>query len=119
MRVNDLPAHAGGNSVTWLPVHGECVSSPVIDTILAGSVLRKAGLLVSANSLPLLAVVLLLGKVLGIGGTPDTSGAITRSVGVSCKSCSTSISFRLDLLKGMAVISTDNDQGLVRDAHFL
>lgn len=68
--------NATSNSVARLPVGREVNTGAVLDTIGLLSVLREARLLVNTNGVALGALVLLLGKVLGISRAVDTNSGL-------------------------------------------
>ena len=71
LAVVGVGAHTGGDGIARVPVGREVGAGVVANAWLLHCVLGETRVLVDANSVALLAVVLLLGQVLGIGVSED------------------------------------------------
>lgn len=63
------------NGVTRLPVSREVNAGAVLDAVGLGGVLREARLLVNTDGVALVALILLIGKVLGISRAVNTNAS--------------------------------------------
>lgn len=68
-------ANTSGNGVTGLPVGGEVDASSVLHVLVLLGVLGETGLFVHANGVALGTLIFLLGKVFGVGRSPDAKTA--------------------------------------------